>query len=203
MARKSTKSLSKKLDLILKREEQVLAKEAKIEREELKEEHSEQRLESMEQKTLSEIKELEQLEINIKEQIKDHPLKKIGARDLMRGLAGAFVGVIIHNALYYGTAIASKFDNNRAIIWFVLAFIAGAVILYATGYRKIEDKKTLWVLPIRLIILYTAALVVSTVALFLYYPGFGLEFAESMHLLAAVQMSAVIGAVTADMLGRD
>jgi len=201
--KRKKQSLGKKLDLILKKEEEVLKKESEIALEEKKEDNKEKKIEYLEENELAEIKELEKLEKDIKNQIKEHPLKKIGTRDVVKGLVGAFAGVIVHNALYYGSAIAGRFDNPRATIWFILAFILGGVLLYASGYRKIEDKKTLWILPIRLMILYSAALVVSAAALFLYYPHFGDNLGESFRLLAAVQMSATIGAVTADMLGRE
>ncbi|MEK6968198.1 MAG: hypothetical protein AABX51_06210 [Nanoarchaeota archaeon] len=205
MAKKKIKklSLSKKLDVILQKEEQVLRRESAIAAEEKKEDKEEKKIEFLEEQELSEIRELEKLEKEIKNQIKEHPLKKIGGRDVIKGLAGGFAGVIVHNALYYGTAIAGTFDNFRAIMWFFLAFIMGGILLYASGYRKVEDKKTLWIIPLRLTILYCAALVVSIAALFLYSPGFGSDVEKSMHLLAAVQMSATIGAVTADMLGRE
>ncbi len=195
--------IKKKLDLILQKEEQVLRQEKKIEKEEQRENKEYMRLEEIEEKTSIELADLEKLEREVKEQIKDHPLKKIGARDLVRGFVGAFVGVIIHNALYYGTEIAEQFDTPRAIIWFILAFFVGAAMLYATGYRKIKDKNVLWFMPIRLTLLYTVALVVSATALFIYLPGYGNNMAEALKQLAAVQMSAIIGATTADIIGHE
>lgn len=203
MAKRRKNRLDSKLDLVLKKENAVLKQEAKIESEEKKEEKYDRHLETIEKESLEEIKELEKLEKDIKEQVKEHPLKKIGGRDIVRGLVGAFAGVIVHNALYYGTAIANTFDITRATIWLVLAFVVGSVLLYATGYRKIEDKKILLVLPVRMGILYVAALIVTIITLFLYLPHFGVSLEESFKQVAAVQMSASIGAVTADLIGRN
>lgn len=196
MRKKKTSRIEKKLDAILRKEDI-------IEREELNEEAEEKRIEKLELEQLSEMKTLEQLEREIKEQVKDHPLKKIGIRDFARGIVGAFVGVIIHNSVYYGSHLGEEIDLMRAIIMFLLSFILGGLLLYGTGFKKIKDLKLLWFLPIRLGVLYSAAIIVSFGALFIFLPSFGQDIELSFKLLAAVQLPAVIGATTADLIGRE
>ena len=196
MPKKKASRIEKKLD-------QILAKEGRIERETLAEEREEKKIEALEKTTLSEIKNLEQLEKEIKEQVKDHPLKKIGFKDFVRGAVGAFVGVVVHNAIYYGSYLSELLDMTRAIFLFITAFAVGGLLLYGTGFRKIVDLNLLWFLPIRLSVLYFSAMAVSAIVLFIFLPDFGRDMEATIKLMAAVQLPAVIGATTADLLGRE
>jgi hypothetical protein len=43
----------------------------------------------------------------------------------------------------------------------------------------------------------------SILVLVLFYPNFGYNFEESYKMVAAVMLAAVVGACTADLLGKE
>lgn len=199
----SLTDIDKKLDLVLKQQKQVIKEEKDIEKEEAIAEKEEEKIESLEEKSLSEIEKLEKLEQEIKKSVSEHPLKRITYRDIARGTVGAFIGIVVHYTFTYGVEIAKDLTVSRASLIFILSFLVGSVFLYATGFRKINDPNIVIFLPIRMIILYITALVLTIFVLYLYYPNFGHDFWLSYKQVAAVNLSAVVGACTADLIGRD
>ncbi len=163
------------------------------------------KLENLQIKELKQEKEqsedLEDLEKQIKEATEPHPLRRITYKDVAKGSLGAFIGVVAHYTFVYGIKVAEQIDIVRATILFPLAFIIGGVFLYATGYRKIRVKKILWFLPIRLVVLYMIAILTATVVLLLFQPDFMNNFWDAYKQLAAVTLTAMIGACAADLIG--
>lgn len=221
----SRQSINHKLDQVLSVEKKLLDEEKKIERKEdvLEREEElvarlEKRTENQETKKLNTIekeikqkeqteeKELENLRIleqQIKNEVGEHPLHKISGRDVVKGFVGAFVGLAVHYTFTYGVEISENLDMTRATILFVLSFFVGLMFIYATGFRKIKDPKILMFMPIRLFVLYIAAILMSIFVLYLFYPTFGHEFTESYKMLAGVLLAAVVGACTADLIGKE
>lgn len=189
-------SVNRKLDRILKYHK-TLEKTTK----EISEDEAEEL--QREEQTLEELKKLEALEREVAEQVKTHPLKKITYKDVARGMVGAFFGAVAHYTFVYGIKVAHDITIVRATILFPLSFIIGAIFLYVAGFRKIQDKKIMWFLPVRLLVLYATALVTSVIVLYLFNPEFGVNFIESYKQVATVSLSAIIGATAADLLGKE
>jgi uncharacterized membrane protein len=184
MAKKKVTAVDKKLNEILRRIKKV---------------QQQGQLELKEEKEQTE--ELEDLERQIKEATEPHPLRRITYKDIAKGSLGAFIGVVAHYTFVYGIKVAQQIDVVRATILYPLAFIIGGIFLYATGYRKVRVKRILWFLPVRLIVLYMIAILTATIVLLLFQPDFMHNFWDAYKQLAAVTLTAMIGACAADLIG--
>ncbi len=189
---------------ILEHEEEKIEQEEKnIEKEERKLESIERQNQSLEQQELAEIHKLEQIEKQIEQNVEPHPLRKITLQDLARGAVGSLFGAVAHYTFIYGLKAAEHIDLLRASVLYVISFVIGGVFLYFTGFRKIKDPKVLSFLPIRLMVLYSTAVVTSIAVLAFFTPEFGTSFAESYKAVATVSLTAMIGAATADLIGKE
>jgi uncharacterized membrane protein len=211
---KTKQGTSKKLDKIISTENKLLQIEKEVEQKEDKltaeegkveseEENFEKKEENFEKKEETDIEKLEKIEEEIKEETGDHPLANVTFKDLAKGLIGAFIGLAIHYTFVYGVEIAKDLTMTRATIMFPLTFLVGLLFIYATGFRKIKDTKILIYMPMRLLVLYVCALVMSILVLFLFYPNFGHSLEESYKMVSAVMLAAVVGACTADLIGKE
>ncbi len=221
-------SVNKKLDQVIALEKNLLSEEKKIEKKEttlarnegtlIRDDTKINREERNELSALKDIKEeiatkdkaeedeldkLQKIEEDIKKDVGDHPLTKITARDIIKGLVGAFIGLAVHYTFTYGVEISEGLTFLRATLLFPVTFIIGLMFIYATGFRKVSDPKLLIFMPARLLVLYVTAIIMSILVLFLFYPNFGNEFVESYKMVAAVMLAAVIGACTADLFGKE
>ncbi len=196
MKKVSLQSMNAKLDRVLRNQERLLRTEQDVEREEHEELRGEARAEQ-------ELKKLERLEQEIERQVEPHPLRRITTKDVARGAIGAFVGTVAHYTFIYGIKAAELITVARAALLFPLSLLVGGVFLYATGFRKVQDPKLLWFLPVRLVVLAITAVVTSCLVLAIFTPNFGHTFTESFKQVATVSLSAIIGACTADILGKD
>lgn len=214
------KSVSEKLDQVmaienklLKVENSISQKEDKLAVEEKRIEEEEEKIETDEksvkdisiilQKEESDLERLEKIENEIKSEVGGHPLAKVTLKDITKGLIGAFVGLSVHYTFTYGVEIAHGLTMTRATIMFPLTFLVGLLFIYATGFRKIEDKRILIYMPVRLSVLYICSVMMSVMVLYLFYPTFGQNFEESYKMIAGVMLAAVVGACTADLLGKE
>ena len=191
MAKKKVtlENINKKLDVLTRKINKIGEQETT----ELKEEKQE----------LEELKKLEDIEKKIKERVEPHPLKKITYHDIAKGALGAFIGIVAHYTVIYGIHIAEELTVTRATLLFVLSYILGGVFLYATGFRKVSAKM-LWFLPIRLTTLYLISIFMSVAVLYLFFPDFLQHFFwEGYKQVAAVTLTALIGACTADLIGKE
>ncbi len=179
-------SIKREQKKITKFEEQQLKRETKIASQESEE-----------------LAALEDVEKKLKQAVGAHPLRKVTYKDIAKGSIGAFIGTTAHYSFIYGVKVAQQIDITRAILLFPLAFAIGAIFLYITGFRKIKNPKLIWFLPIRLTVLFLTALVVSFLVLYLLHPSFLHHPVEMFKILATVQLSAVIGACTADLIGKE
>lgn len=206
MSKIQKNSLNEKLDLILKNQElileneaKILGEEAKIEEMETQELNEEKKFEKSEDEALKELKTLEhQMKKNF-----SSPLKKITKRDVFKGFIGAFIGVVGHYAFSKATDIAPTLGFWRSTVLYIVAFAIIVVMLYYTGFRNIKKNIVLKFIPLRAITLYS----VSIVTILIVYLMFGkiyfpISFMELYSLVGASIILAVIGAGTADLIGR-
>lgn len=214
---KEDRELAKKLKevlanqkLLLKGEKEALVNQKEMLKEEqeiLKDETSELKddgeIEALERKQLEELKKLEDLEKEIEKHIEPHPLLKVGVRDIVRGSVGALAGVVLHYTFVYGVKVAEQLSFFRATMLFILCFLVGFVFLYITGFRKVQDRKILFFMPVRLVLLYLVSLAVSILVLAFFFPSFGTNFEGSYAQVSSVMLPALIGACTADLIGKD
>lgn len=194
------KLLLKKDQLEIQNQKEMLKEEKKVLTDEDKDDKE---IEDLEKKQMDELSKLESLEKEIEKHIEPHPLLKVGIRDVVRGSLGALAGVVIHYTFVYGIKVAEQLSTFRATILFIVCFLIGFVFLYVTGFRKIQDKKILLFMPIRLVILYLVSLAMSIIVLWFFFPDFGINFTESYAQVASVMLPALIGACTADLIGKE
>jgi uncharacterized membrane protein len=188
--------INRKLDTVIKNQRELLKQEAS----ELEIEH---KIEQKESKELSELERLERIEKEIEKVVVPHPLTKITYHDIARGILGSFVGVLAHYTFIYGIKVAEEISLLRAYLLFPVAFIVGGIFMYCTGFRKVRDPKILWFLPVRLLVLYTISLVMTFSVLLFFSPDFGQVWDTSVKQLATVTLLGVIGAITADLIGKE
>ena len=199
--------LNEKLDLILKNqktimknEEKILGEEKKVEELEEFEIKHEKNVEKSEEETL---KELSMLEKEIKGSI-SNPIKKITKRDLFKGFVGAFVGVMSHFAFAKAADIAIDLTILRSTILYIVALIIVVVMLYYTGFRKIEKHIILKFMPLRAIVLYSVSILTIIIVNLLFGKlHFPVSFIGLYNLIGASIILAVMGAGTADLIGRE
>lgn len=193
--------INKKLDkilnnqkLILKQEKNILDDENKILAGEKKQFLKEE----------DELKQIEELEREIMSSInKDSALKKITHKDVTKGMIGAFFGIVGHFAFAKGSSIAAEFSYLRSTAILVTSFAIITVFLYYAGFRKVNDKFLFKFLPVRAMTIYATALTTITFVLILYgVIDFNTSFQSYYNTLAAISVLAVLGAGTADLLGK-
>jgi uncharacterized membrane protein len=199
-------SINNKLDSILKAENNLLREEKLVEKKEELLAEEEKGVEDIKRSLNTEsndIQKLEKLEEEIRAEVGEHPLATVTLKDFTKGLVGAFIGLAIHYTFIYGVEISEKMTITRATLLFPLTFIVGLLFIYATGFRKVKDTKILMFMPLRLLVLYVCSLIMSILVLYIFYPSFGHNFEESYKMVAGVMLAAVVGACTADLLGKD
>jgi uncharacterized membrane protein len=195
--------ISKKLDVILKEQERIRKEEGRIEELGRGEIAEEEAVEKEEEKEISELEKLKRLEAEVKKEVVPHPLKTITYKDIARGSIGALFGSVAHYTFLYSIEVAEKITFFKAILLFILSLIIGALFLYATGFRKIKDPKVIIFLPLRLFVLYTVSIIMSIIVLWFFEPTFGQTFEQGFMQVSTTTLLAIIGACTADLLGRD
>lgn len=202
MAKKRT---AKKVNLqdIHKELQAIKQEQRKITKFEEQQLKREKKISAQESEEIEELKALREAQEKLKKAVGIHPLRKVTYRDIAKGAIGAFIGTTAHYSFIYGVKVAQGIDMTRAILLFPLAFAIGAIFLYITGFRKIKSTKLIWFLPIRLVVLFLTSLIVSFFVLYLLHPEFLHHPVEMFKTLATVQLSAIIGACTADLIGRE
>lgn len=192
--------VSKKLDTIDKKLDQLLS----LEKEGAKEEEETQDLEKQELKDIDELQdELNKLDINIKKEIGAKALTKVTLKDISKGVVGAFIGIVSHFAFFEGAHIAEGISNLRAVFLLITSLLIGTIFIYFTGYRKIKVMRLLYLVPLRVIVIYLTALFTIVFVLFIYgiieHPSVSLLFKQ----LAVISIPAMLGASAADLIGRE
>jgi len=197
--------LNTKLDEILKNQKKILANEEKILGEEKKIEEMESielEKEDLNQKTEEEA--LNEL-IHLEKQLKKNnysPMRSITKRDVFKGFVGAFAGLMSHFAFSKGYDLGAHLTTYQATVLYVVAFVVINIMLYYTGFRKVQRHLVMRFMPLRAIILYT----VSIITILLVYLLFGkvhfpIHFTEIYNVVGSSITLAVMGAGTADLIG--
>jgi uncharacterized membrane protein len=199
----SLSDINRKLDALLSGQKKILKEEKEVLKEEKEELAEEKKVEGETEEELSELKKLELLEKEIEKQTETHPLRKVTYKDIARGAVGAFFGSVAHYTFLYGIEVAETLDMVRASFLYLLSFLIGGVFLYITGFRKIKDVKVLAFLQIRLIVLYITSILMAILVLYFFHPDFGHSFLISFKQVATVTLTAILGACTADLIGKD
>jgi len=205
--KKASMSLNKKLDEILENQRQILKNENKILTEEGKiEELENEEIDTEEdnQKTEEDaLKELEKLELSFKKSL-DNPIRKITRRDFIKGFIGAFIGVVSHftfsKAFDMGDSLQGYF---QATILYLVSFMIISIMLYYTGFRKIEKHVIMKFMPLRAFVLYFVSLITVVVVYMIFGEiHFPIGVEKLYNTVGAAMIIAVIGAGTADLIGR-
>ena len=199
-------SINEKLDLILDNQKKIILNEKKIMGEEEKIEIYEKTKINEEQTVIKDekeiIDELNKLEKEIKKTI-SNPIKNITQKDIIKGFIGAFIGVMSHFAFSKAIDIAQDLSFLRATILYLVAFIIILVMLYYTGFRAVEKNLALKFMPIRALVLYTVSIFTIIFVYVLFGKIYFTSFTEIYILVSASIILAVMGAGTADLIGRN
>jgi uncharacterized membrane protein len=199
----SEASLKREEDKIFRDEELFLNMESRALGEEEKIESEEKRIEAGEKEEMSELRKIEKLEANIKDNLKDSPLKRITYRDVTKGIIGAFIGIIGHFAFVEGVHLSENFSYWRSTMLLAASFVMIVLFLYFSGFRKVDDRFVFQFLPIRAVVIYVSALLTVILVLLLYgMIGAGTTFHAFYNTVAAISILAVLGAGTADLIGK-
>ena len=181
--------IEKKVNSLPKIEKKIFQEEATIEAEEEQE--------------IAELKKLENLERELESEVKVNPLTKIGLHDLTKSILGAFFGVLGHFSFFYGVEIATHISLTRATVLYIIAFLIAFFLLFQSGYRKVEKKYWKYV-PSRISIIYVNSILVILIVLTIFdFISLSSSFEEIYKTVASISILAVMGAATADLLGRD
>lgn len=214
----SLSDISRKLQQVLQTQEKILANQEKLLKEEKKMEQEEEKIETLSlaerseerkleevaQKELNEIEQLQQMEKRIQSEVSAHPLKKITYRDFTKGVIGAFVGIVAHFSFLEGLHFAESFTMLRATLMYVTSLIIGIAFLYFSGFRHVGDKLVLKFIPLRIIVIYLTAIFVVVIVLWLFGAiTTAAHFEEVYKMVSAISILAILGACTADLIGKE
>lgn len=161
----------------------------------------EKKIEQLEQKELKELVELRQ---EVEKKVITHPLSKITKADIVRSFIGALIGTIGHFAFFYGVELADKISIMRATSLYVLSAVVAFFFMYYSGFRKVKEVRIFRFIPVRVLVVYLISLIVVLGTLFIF--GFidgDLSLIQIYKTTATTLMLAVLGASTADILGKD
>jgi len=184
------KKILAKLDLLTREAEQELAKENEIE--------------DIEKQELKELHKLEALEKQLEKDVHTSPLKRITYRDFSKSAVGACFGILGHFSFFYGVRIAEDISMTRATILYLVAFFIGALFLYFTGFRKVETTKMFKLIPMRLFVIFFTSVAIVIAVLYLFnFINASMPFSQVYKSVATVSVLAVIGAATADLIGKE
>ncbi len=161
----------------------------------------EERIEKLEQK---ELKNLQQLQQEVRKDVGAHPLTKITRADIVRSLIGALIGTVGHFAFFYGVELADRISLFRATALYVLSAVVAFLFMYYSGFRKVKEIRIMRFIPLRVAVVYVISLLVVLITLFM----FGLidsssTFEHVFKVISTTLLLAVLGASTADILGKD
>src|SRR3990167_6600396 len=182
--RKSSKldQINKKLDKLIK----IESKQSEEQDEDSKE------IEKLEK---DQLKELEELEKDLKNEIGEHPLRKITQKDIAKGVIGALVGVISHFVFVEGVHLAEILSLTRISFMYIVSFFIGAIFLYATGFRKVKQIRVLKFLPLRVTVIYIVSLITISLVLTLFNKYNTIE--ELYRQVGVLSLPAIVGASAA------
>ena len=161
----------------------------------------EEKIESLQEQELQNLRQLKQ---EISKDVGPHPLTRITRADIVRSIIGALLGTVGHFAFFYGVEIADKISLTRATVLYLLSLVVGFFFMYYSGFRKVKGLRVFRFVPIRVLVVYVISLLVVVGTLFIF--GF-IEplssFAHVYKVTSTTLLLAVLGASTADILGKE
>lgn len=161
----------------------------------------ERKIEEMESK---ELKELESLKKEIRRDVSSHPLTRITRADVVRSIIGALIGTVGHFAFFYGVEIADKISVVRASFLYVISLVVCFFFMYYSGFRKVKEIRIFRFIPIRVLVVYVISLLVVIGTLFMFgFLDLTSSFEQVFKVTATTLLLAVLGASTADILGKE
>lgn len=207
----SINSTDEKLNLILKRLEAIEKNQKVLQKEEetvisleKKEISEESVIEHNEEEEIDELKKIEALEEDIKKGLKESPIKRVTYKDVTKGIIGAFFGIIGHFAFVEGTHISEHFSFLRSSLLLITSFFIIIMFLYFSGFRKVDDDFVFKILPVRAIVIFFSSIFTVFFVLLIYgMIGADTSFNHIYNSVAAISILAVIGAGTADLIGKN
>jgi len=147
-------------------------------------------------------KRIKKAEENIISLVKIKPLSGVTLKDVNKGVIGAFVGVVAHFGFIYGKEIAEKISPVRATLLYLFSYSLIIILMYETGYRQIKEKRIMKFLPLRATVIFIISIIVIIFIFLLFnqinFSNIGMLYRE----VAVTSVLAVLGAGTADLIGR-
>lgn len=161
----------------------------------------EKKIELLEEK---ELKKLEELKREVAKEVSSHPLTKITRADIIRSIIGALIGTVGHFAFFYGVELAARLSMLRATTLYLLSLLVCFFFMYYSGFRKVKEIRVFRFIPIRVAVVFIISILVVLGTLFIF--GFidaTTTFTEGYKIIATTSLLAVLGASTADILGKE
>ncbi|HLP79355.1 MAG TPA: DUF2391 family protein [Acidobacteriota bacterium] len=150
-----------------------------------------------------EFAELKALESDLKKNLKESPLRRITYKDLTKGMVGAAFAIIGDFAFADGFRLAEHYTIGRSLLLLLTSFLIIVLFIYFTGFRKVDDKFVFRFLPVRAMLLYFSAILVSVAVLFLFDTiNFTTPLHAALGTVSSISVLAVLGAGTADLIGK-
>lgn len=150
-----------------------------------------------------ELKSLKGLKAEVSRKIGQHPLTRITRADLIRSIVGALIGTVGHFAFFYGAELAEQLSLARATSLYLLSLLVCFGFMYYSGFRKVKEIRIFRFIPIRVLVVYLISLLVVVVTLFIFgLINFETGFLEIYKIISTTLLLAVLGASTADILGK-
>ncbi len=151
-----------------------------------------------------ELKDLASLRKEIRKDTGSHPLTTVTNADIVRSIIGALIGTVGHFAFFYGVEIAEKISLVRATFLYLFSLAIGIAFMYYSGFRKVRELRLFRFIPMRITIVYIISMAVVILTLFVFgFVDVETPIAEIYKIVAATLLLAVLGASTADILGKD
>lgn len=178
--------MARKMKVRIRGQKKILNEEKKIER-----------LQHQELQTL------ESLKKEISRDVGEHPLTRITRADIVRSIIGALIGTVGHFAFFYGVEIADRISFFRASFLYILSLIVCFFFMYYSGFRKVKEIRIFRFIPLRVAVVYLISITVVISTLFIFgFIGFSSGFVHTYKATATTLLLAVLGASTADILGK-
>lgn len=150
-----------------------------------------------------ELKSLKSLKAEVSKDIGSHPLTKITRADLVRSTIGALIGTVGHFAFFYGMELAEKLSFLRATSLYLISLLVCFGFMYYSGFRKIKEIRIFRFIPLRVLVVYLISLLVVIATLFIFgLINFETNLLQIYKTISTTLLLAVLGASTADILGK-
>ncbi len=161
----------------------------------------ERKIESLEEQ---ELRKLEQLQREVTRGSGSHPLTKITRADIVRSIIGALIGTVGHFAFFYGAELAGRISVTRATALYLLSLIVSFFFMYYSGFRKVKEIRIFRFIPLRVMVVFVISILVVIATLFIFgFINTHTTLLEGYKIVAATLLLAVLGASTADILGKE